>query len=106
MAPFGRGENGHEKTPSVAGGVPRVRSMRLNQRARPPGTPPVGVVVVVTVRPIPLMPGISRPSRAPSSHLHARNRLNITQRSARARIHERGYRPAETTALRKPRSYV
>src|SRR5436190_1330598 len=67
MVPFGRGGNGHEKTPSVAGGVRRVRAMRLNQRARPPGTPPAGVVVVVvTVRPIPLMPGISRAGGAPS----------------------------------------
>ena len=38
--------------------------MRLNQRARPPGTPAAGVVVVVaTVRPMPLMAGniASRP---------------------------------------------
>src|SRR5205823_5306718 len=66
MVPFGRGENGHEKTPSVAGGVRRGPSDALNQRARPPDTPPAGVVVVVAVRPMPLMPRISRPARAAS----------------------------------------
>jgi hypothetical protein len=57
LVPFGRGENGHEKTPSVAGGVLGFSAMRLTQRARPPDTPPAGVVVVAEIRPKALIGG-------------------------------------------------
>src|SRR5207245_10704284 len=65
----GTGRNGHEKTPSVAGGVHRVRALRLNQRARPPGTPLGVVVVAVTaIRSMPLISPISRAARAASRY--------------------------------------
>ena len=41
------GVEAQQKTPSVAGGVPSGSSLLSVQRARPPGTPPSGVVVVL-----------------------------------------------------------
>src|SRR4051812_26413628 len=47
LAPFGRGGMVTKKPRPSSGGVPLVQALLLDQRARPPDTPPCGMVVVV-----------------------------------------------------------
>src|SRR5918999_5168105 len=63
----GRERKGHEKTPSGAGGAYRSRATPLDRRARPPGYPPMGMLVVLaTNRTITHMLDISHAARARS----------------------------------------
>ena len=55
------GRTGRKKPRPLAGGVVRVEALPLNQRARPPGAPPLRVLLVaLLIRPASLISGISR----------------------------------------------
>ena len=67
--PLGRGPVVTKRPRPLSGGVYQVKVLALDQRTRPPGTPPRGVVVVVvTFQLLTLMPAISRTDRAASRY--------------------------------------